>query len=79
MAGVLQLDPRPFTLRELRVMYRSSQIEQWDRIAMLTIVHCGKNTHPYDLNPYRKPRDSYGSRAIEAEYNALKDKGATHG
>lgn len=71
------MDPRPFTLRELASMFRASQREQWDRVAMMMIVHCKANTHPYDLNPYRKRRDSYGSLAIEAEYYAM--KGAANG
>ncbi len=36
---------------------------------MLLSVHC-EGVHPFDLNPYRKRPDAYGSAAIEAEYHA---------
>lgn len=36
---------------------------------MLLSVH-GDGVHPFELNPYRKRPDPYGSQAIEAEYHA---------
>lgn len=74
-AGILHLDPGPFTARELRTMYLAYQRESWDRIAMLQVIHCTESVHPFDLNPYRKRRSEYGAIAIEHEYERLKRRG----
>lgn len=68
--------PGPLTARELSWMYHGHQVESWDRIAMLQLVHCTESIHPFSLNPYRrKKRREYGSAAIEHEYETLKSQG----
>ena len=75
MAGVLQLDPGPFTFRELLRMYSANQRTAWDHTAAFVATQCS-NVKQSDLNPYRKKRGEYGSKAIEMEYERLKRREA---
>lgn len=59
LAGVLGIDPGPFTLRQLVIMSTARRRDEWDRaagiIAMIYNVNCGprdKPKSPADFNPY---------------------------
>lgn len=67
MAGVLCLDPGPFTFRSLLTMFTANQRTQWDHTAAMIAPHCTSRV----ANPYRKKRGEYGSRSIEREYDRL--------
>ena len=78
LAGVLGLDPGPFTLRELLVMGEARSQQAWGHtsalLAMLANVHRdAKKTRPYkpaDFNPHL--RQPMTSRSPKVGIQALK-------
>lgn len=63
MAGVVGIDPGPFTLRELLWMADSKLADSWGRSAQITAMiynaNRGENSSaatPDDFNPYRRDR-----------------------
>lgn len=61
IAGILGVDPMPFTLRELGWMIKARQKDVWDKVS--NIMACALNANPFlkqqykasDLNPFRQP------------------------
>jgi hypothetical protein len=71
MAGVLQMDPGPFTFREFIRMFRANQRTAWDHTAAFVATQLTGNVRQSSLNPYRKKQGQYNSRSIEREYERL--------
>lgn len=61
LAGILRLDPGPFTLRQLLTMVWALRHETWQHTATLAAVLININRKPHakaitpdELNPYRE-------------------------
>lgn len=78
MAGVLQMDPRPFSLRELFAMYDGAMVAAWDHTAFLIASQAAEKIHPFKLNPYRrrtKQKNTFTADDCEARYRLLMKQG----
>jgi len=82
-AGVLQLHPGPFTLRELLTMERRKLQTDFNGPALLAAIQVNAHkkkheapVHPLDLNPFYTPREKAQAKARAKKQNTIKDRGA---
>lgn len=61
MAGVLRIDPRPLTLRQLQAMYLAHQAECWEHT--VAVLNCWSKRRV--SNPYRRRRAFRPMRNVE--------------
>lgn len=67
LAGILKMDPSPFTVRELLIMAEAARRDAWDRLSvLLSLVY---NAHRGPKAPYLAP-EAFNPYTVQTAKNA---------